>query len=267
MNEEKDLSVDTESTDNSSDTTEQVTEKTYTQAELDDIMAKQHSEWEGGFQKKLDKAIARKMREYDEEEFKKDQLIETLKEQTQQNTLDDLLDMSEKQYGVKIQRTRTNKNDEKVLGKNDAKEILDMQDDEYAEKELNRLANLKRTDREEETYSELKSSIESRKAEAQRKKDIEQNGLDEEIVNSDDFKAFESKFSKSTSISDIYDMYSKIHGIKEDKPFSAGSLKDTKAKQTDEFYTLDEYHALTDKDLDDPKVYEKAMRSMYHFYQ
>ena len=269
MEEEKDLSVDTESTDMSSDATEQAvetTEKTYTQAELDDIMAKQHSEWEGGFQKKLDKAIARKMREYDDEEFKKDQLIQTLKEQTMQDTLDGLLDMSEKQYGVTIQRTRTNKNDEKVLGKNDAKEILDMQDDEFAEKELNRLANLKRTDREEETYSELKSSLDAKKYEAQRKKEIEQNGLDEGIVNSDDFKAFEEKFSKSTSISDIYEMYSKVHDIKEDKPFSAGSLKDTKSKQTDEFYTIDEYNALTDKDLDDPKVYEKAMKSMYHFY-
>lgn len=270
MDEEKDLSVDTESTDNSSDVTEQVvetTEKTYTQAELDDIMAKQHSEWEGGFQKKLDKAIARKMREYDEEAFKKDQLIQTLKEQTQQNTIDDLLDMSEKQYGVKIQRTRTNKNDEKVLGRHDAKEILDLQDDELTEKELNRLANLKRTDREEETYSELKSSVETRRAEAQRKQEIEKNGLDEEIVNSDNFKAFEKKFAKGSSITDIYEMYSKINDIKEDKPFSAGSLKDTKAKQTDEFYTLDEFNALTDKDLEDPKVYDKAMKSMHHFYQ
>ena len=269
MEEEKDLSVDTESTDMSSDTTEQVVEtaeKTYTQAELDDILAKKSSEWKDGFDKKLNKAVAKRMREYDDEEFKKDQLIQTLKEQTMQDTLDGLLDMSEKQYGVTIQRTRTNKNDEKVLGKNDAKEILDMQDDEFAEKELNRLANLKRTDREEETYSELKSSLDAKKYEAQRKKEIEQNGLDEGIVNSDDFKAFEGKFSKGTSIADIYGMYSKINDIKEDKPFSAGSLKDTKAKQTDEFYTIDEYNALTDKDLDDPKVYEKAMKSMYHFY-
>ena len=225
------------------------------------------AKWECNFQKKLDKAISRKMRDFEEESFKKDQLINVLKEQTEKKTIDELLDMSEEQYGVKIQRTRTNKNDEKVLGKNDAKEILDVQDDEFAERELNRLANLKRTDREEETYSELKSSLESKKSAAKRKKLIEENGLDENLVDSDDFKTFENKFSKDIPITDIYDMYSKVNGIKEDKPFSAGSLKDIKAKQTDEFYTIDEFNALTSKDLDNPKVYEKAMKSLSHFYQ
>lgn len=267
MDEEKDLSVDTESTDTQQEEMaveqEAQAEKTYSQAEIDDMKAK----WEGNFQKKLDKAISRKMRDIDEENFKKDQLINVLKEQTRRNTIDDLLDMSEEQYGVTIQRTRTNQNDEKVLGKHDAKEILDVQDDEFVEKELNRLANLKRTEREEETYSELKSNLEARKFEAQRKKEIKDKGLNEEIVNSDDFKAFEQKFSKDTSISDVYDMYEKINGITESKPFSAGSLKDTKSKQTDEFYTLDEFNALTSKDLDDPKIYEKAMKSMNHFYQ
>ena len=148
MNEEENEVVDTESTEQPVEENrieqEVQTEKTYTQADIDDMKAK----WEGNFQKKLDKAISRKMREYDDESFKKDQLINVLKEQTQRETLDDLLDMSEEQYGVKIQRTRTNKHDEKVLGKNDAKEILETEDEEYAEKELNRLANLKRTERE-----------------------------------------------------------------------------------------------------------------------
>ena len=264
MDEEKDLSVDTESTDTQPEVQvePEVQEKTYTQADIDDMKAK----WEGNFQKKLDKAISRKMREVDEESFKKDQLINVLKEQTKKETLDDLLDMSEEQYGITIQRTKTSKEDAKVLGKHDAEEILDVQDDEYIEKELNRLANLKRTEREEETYSELKSNVDARKSEAQRKKEIKEKGLDEEVVNSDEFKAFESKFSRDTSISDIYDLYEKINGVKEEKPFSAGSLKDTKAKQSDEFYTLDEFNALTAKDLDDPKIYEKAMKSMNHFY-
>ena len=268
MDEEKDLSVDTESTDENQaeqvqDEQEVQTEKTYTQAEIDDMKAK----WEGNFQKKLDKAISRKMRDIDEENFKKDQLINVLKEQTQRQTIDDLLDMSEKQYGVTIQRTKTNKNDEKVLGKHDAEEILGIQDVEYAENELNRLANLKRTEREEETYSVLKTDLETRKAEAQRKKEIKDKGLDETVVESDDFKAFEKKFSKDTSLSDIYDMFEKISGVKEEKPFSAGSLKDIKSKQTDEFFTADEFNALTDKDLDDPKIYEKAMKTIKHNYR
>jgi hypothetical protein len=260
MEEENNVAVDTETTETPA---VENTEKTYSQADIDDMKAK----WESGFQKRLGKEIDKKLRTYEAENFKKDQLINVLKEQTQRETIDDLLDMSEEQYGVTIPRTRTNHNDEKVLGKHDAEEILELQDDEFAKSELDRLANLKRTEREEETYSELKSSIESRRLAAEREKEIKQNGLDEEVVNSDDFKTFEKKFSNNTSITDIYDMFEKINGIKEEKPFSAGSLKDTKSKQTDEFYTIDEFNALTAKDLDDPKVYEKAMKSMNHFYQ
>lgn len=268
MDEEKNESVDIESTDNNQaeqiqDGQEVQTEKTYTQAEIDDMKAK----WEGNFQKKLDKAISRKMRDIDEENFKKDQLINVLKEQTKRNTIDDLLDMSEKQYGVTIQRTKTNKNDEKVLGKHDAKEILDTGDDEYTEQELNRLAGIKRTEREEEAYSELKTAVESKKSEARRKKEIKEKGLNEDVVNSEDFKAFESKFSKETPLSDVYDMFEKISGVKEEKPFSAGSLKDTKSKQTDEFFSAEEWEALTSKDFDDPKIYEKAMKTIKHNYR
>lgn len=260
MDEENNVPVDTETTETPA---VENTEKTYSQADIDDMKAK----WESGFQKRLGKEIDKKLRTYEAENFKKDQLINVLKEQTQRETIDDLLDMSEEQYGVTIPRTRTNHNDEKVLGKHDAEEILELQDDEFAESELNRLANLKRTEREEETYSALKSNLETRKFAAEREKEIKQNGLDEEVINSKDFKDFESKFSKGTSITDVYDLYEKLNGVKEEKPFSAGSLKDTKAKQTDEYYTLEEYQALTSKDLDDPKVYEKAMKSMRHFYQ
>ena len=80
MDEENEEVVDAESTEVSTEqeVQEEVkpAEKTYTQADIDDMKAK----WEGNFQKKLDKAIARKMSDYDEESFKKDQLINVLKE-------------------------------------------------------------------------------------------------------------------------------------------------------------------------------------------
>lgn len=267
MDEEKDLSVDTESTDTQQENieTEQEvqTEKTYTQAEIDDMKAK----WESGFQKRLGKEVDRKLKIYEDENFKKDQLIDVLKEQTGRETIDDLLDMSEEQYGVTVQRTRTSKNDAKVLGKHDAKEILDIGDDDFVESELNRLASRTRTEREEETYEELKSSLESKRTMAQREKEIKEKGLDEAVVNSEDFKNFEKKFSKETPISDVYDMFEKVNGTREEAPFSAGSLKDTKSKQTDEFFSADEFNALTSKDLDDPRIYEKAMRTIRHNYR
>lgn len=62
-------------------------------------------------------------------------------------------------------------------------------------------------------------------------------------------------------------MFEKINGVQEDKPFSAGSMKDTKSKQTDEFFSVDEWNALTSKDFDDPKIYEKAMKTIKHNYK
>ncbi len=261
---EKDLSVDNEAENQTKDTANVEDTKSYSQQEVDEMKAK----WEGNFQKKLDKAISRKMRAYDDEEFKKDQLIDVLKKQTNQSSLDGLLDMSEKQYGVTISRTRSNKNDDKVLGKYDAKEILDAQDDEYVNQEFNRLANVNRTVREEETYSELNNYLQNKKVTEKRLKEIKENGLDEDIVDSEEFKSFSEKFNKDTSIKDIYDMYEKINGTKKQKPFSAGSLKDIDSKKApDEFFTIEEFNALTDEDLKNDKIYEKAMKSMNHFYK
>ena len=99
--------------------------KTYSQEEVDDMKAK----WEGNFQTKLNKAISRKMRDINEENFKKDQLIDVLKTQTKKNSIDELLDMSEEQYNVTIPRTQTtSKEDAKVLGKHDAQQILEEND-------------------------------------------------------------------------------------------------------------------------------------------
>lgn len=262
-NEEKDLSVD-ETGNQTEEQAEVKGEKSYSQKDIDDLKAK----WESNYQERVDKAVRRRMKAYNDEEFKKDQLIDVLKKQTNQNSLDGLLDMSEKQYGVTIPRARANKNDDKVLGKYDAKEILEAQDDDYVNQEFNRLANVDRTVREEETYSELNNYLESKKSEAKRLKEIKDNGLDEEIVNSDNFKTFSEKFNSSTSLKDIYDMYEQVNGLKKEKPFSAGSLKDVDMKKApDEFYTLEEFNALTSEDLKNDKVYEKAMKSMNHFYK
>lgn len=223
--ENKEVLVDAETTEQPAEEVgaaeETKAEKTYTQADIDDMKAK----WESGFQKRLGKEIDKKLRTYEEENFKKDQLIDVLKEQTQRETIDDLLDMSEEQYGVTIPRTRTSRNDEKVLGKHDAEEILELEDNDFAEKELNRLANLKRTERQEETYEALKSTLEVRKFEAERNKQIKENGLDEEVINSDDFRAFENKFSMDTPITDIYDLFEKINGTQEEAPFNPRKLK------------------------------------------
>jgi hypothetical protein len=69
------------------------------------------------------------MSDKSEEDFKINQLIEVLKKQTKNETIDGLLDMSEKQYNITIPRIQeTSKEDAKVLGKYDAQQILEEND-------------------------------------------------------------------------------------------------------------------------------------------
>lgn len=47
---------------------------------------------------------------------------------------------------------------------------------------------------------------------AKRKEEIIKNGLDETILEKDDFKAFMSKFKEDTSLTDIYNLYTRNAG-------------------------------------------------------
>lgn len=49
------------------------------------------------------------------------------------------------------------------------------------------------------------------------------------------------------------------------KPFSAGSVTGKKVKEDSEYFTQEEFMSLTEEDLKNPKIYEKAMKSRYHF--
>ena len=73
------------------------------------------------------------------------------------------------------------------------------------------------------------------------------------------------KFNKNTSISDIYELFSKTHDTVKKKPFSAGSVKGKQTKEESEYFTQDEFMALTEEDLKNPKIYEKAMKSKEFF--
>ena len=142
---------------------------------------------------------------------KKDELINLLKEQTSKDNIDDLLDMSYEQYGVE-KPTISNSKDDEILGKHDAKEILEL-DDETIEEEANRLAGISnRSAREQATFMELGNYLTTKKEKEKRIKEIKESGIDEEILDNSDFKDFMGKFNKDTSISDIYDLYSKTSG-------------------------------------------------------
>lgn len=81
--------------------------------------------------------------------------------------------------------------------------------------------------------------------------------IDTKILDDNSFIEYRSQFNRNVPISKIYEMYS---GTKETKIQTPGSLKNT-TKTESEYFTDEEIEALTDKDLDDPVIWEKLRRS------
>lgn len=255
--------IDT-SEDSTEETEQQKNTKTYSEeeylAEIERVKAQMKEDNQKAWNKRWGQEKAKMEREF----AKKNEAVNLFMQQTNTTNVDDLLNYSYEQYGVERPSVKPNSKDEEILGKYDAKEILEL-NDEMIEEEANRLAGIKRTAREEATFVELGNYLTTKKAEAQRKKEIKENGFDEEIVNSDDFKEFSKKFAEKTSLKDIYDIYSKTTGKVKEKPFSAGSANGKAVKEDTEYFTVDEFNALTEKDLEDERIYRKAMKTMEYF--
>ena len=255
--------VDASKTDVETNKQQEEQPKTYSETELQEKIEEVKNQMKEDNQKAWNKRWGQEKSKIERENAKKDELIHLLQEQTDSKSIDDLLKMSYEQYGVERPNI-SNSKDEEILGKYDAKEILEL-DEDSIEEEANRLAGIKRTAREEATFMELGKHLSSKKAEAKRKQEIKEAGIDEELLNNKDFTDFMSKFNENTSLKDIYDIYLSTHEIKKQKPFSAGSLKDKKIKSEDEYFSEEEFKALTAQDLENPKTYEKAMKSRFLF--
>lgn len=226
-------------------------QKTYTQEEVNELRNQMSKEYQEQFDEKFNKRWGREMAKLDRNNAKANELIDLLKTQTGKSNIDELLDLSYEQY--EVERPVSSK-DEEILGRNDAKELLDSEDLEYIESELNRLASIKnRNPRQQATFMELGGYLTKKQKETKRKSEIQESGIDESILNDEGFKSFASKFRDDVSIKDIYETYSKVNGdSKKEPPFSAGSLRDTKQENKSElkdFYTPEEARKFTRKDF------------------
>ncbi len=111
--------------------------KTYSQEEVDAIIAENNKKNQKAWDKRWGQEKSKMERQFEKER----ELSELLRSQTKAKDIDELLDISYQQYG---QERPNNSKDEEVLGKNDAKEILEL-DIESIESEANRLASKKET--------------------------------------------------------------------------------------------------------------------------
>lgn len=256
-----------DTSENNVEETEQQDTKTYSEEELQSKLEELRTQMKEDNQKAWNKRWGQEKAKMEREFAKQNEAVNLFMQQTNTNNVDDLLNYSYEQYGVERPKNQRSQEDEMILGQYDAKSILEL-DDDFIEEEAERLSNLKRNAREEATFMELGRYLTDKKEKAKLEKEIKENGIDESLLDNQDFKDFRSKFNKETSLADIVNIYSSTQKApveKKQKPFSAGSSTGKVIKEESEFFTEDEFMALTAEDLKNPKIYEKAMKSRYNF--
>ena len=225
---------------------------------------------EEDFNKKLDEVLGKKIarreakirKEYDR---KYGELENVLKAGTGKEDVVEMTDTFKKFYeskGIQFPKEPTySSRDIEVLAKAEANDIIKSGLDDVIE-EVDRLADIglhNMTDREKAVFKEL---AEYRKT-AEQSKELSKLGVTEEVYTSKEFKDFAGKFSATTSIKEIYDIYNKMQPKKEIR--TAGSMKNATPAETGvkDFYTRDEALQFTKKDFDkNPALFKAVEKSM-----
>lgn len=168
-----------------------------------------------------------------------------------------------KEQGIEIpsyQQLKHSEREERILAEAEAKEIIDLGYDEI-EAEANRLAKIgidKMTVKEKALFNTLANELTQEK----NRKELDKLGVKSDIINDSQFQEFASRFNPKTPIKDVYEMYTKLNQPAKSKVEKIGSMKSNIKDTVKDFYTEDEIRKLTDKELDDPKVWEAVRKSM-----
>lgn len=244
--------------------------KVYSEQELKERLEAQRKEINENNQKAWNTRWGREKTRIEEENAKKDELVQLMMKKTDSKSLDEVLDISYANYGEeRPKNTRVNLKDDEVLGKHDASEILNLDFDSIKE-EADRLGSISRSTREDVTYKELIKYIEERSHKEKIKKEIQDNGIDEKILEDTEFLQFAENFKEGVSMKTIYDTYSKTKTpVVEDKPktnnkpFSPGSMKSNYTENVvKDYYTFEEAKALKKEDyLQNPELFEIIEKS------
>ena len=237
-----------ETSENVEQTTEQTPVKTYTQEEVDAMMGK-----------RLARKEAKIRKEY---ERKYGNLEEVLKAGTGKESVEELTDTFTDFYekkGIQIRREpKYSDRDAEVLARAEAKDIIDAGYEEVVEEveRLNKIGLAKMNPREKALFKTLAEH----RLNAERANELGSMGVTEDVYGSAEFKEFAGKFNSTTSIKDIYDIYSKTKPKKEFH--TMGSMKHTQESRVKDYYTPEEIERLTEEDLDNPQVWDAVRRSM-----
>jgi hypothetical protein len=211
------------------------------------------------------KRIARKeakiRKEYDR---KYGELENVLRAGTGFNGVDEMTSAFKEHYSKKgvqfAEEPKYTDRDIEVLARAEADDVIKLGLDEVID-EINRYADIGIENLNPREKATLKMLAEHQDKEEKRK-ELARLGVEEDLLNSADFKEFSSKFSSKTPIADIVDIYNKTKPKKEIKPM--GSIKsnvmDTGVK---EYYSPDEAKRFTQKEINEnPALVEAIERSM-----
>lgn len=253
-----------EQAENVEQTTEQIaeqSEQTFTQEDVDRLVNE-------GVKKKLDEVLpgkiarqtARIRKEYDRKYGDLEGVLKAgMGKDDVGEITEDLRDFYGKKKGIKMpEKPNYTAQDIEVLAKADAADIIRGGFDEVIE-EADRLKAMgveNMTARDKAVFVALTNHIKD----TETTRELSKLGVTEDVYNSAEFKAFQSKFNPNTPIADIYNIYSATKPKKEYK--SMGSMKQVPEQGVKDYYSPAEIEKLSEDDLRDPKVWEAVRRSM-----
>lgn len=232
--------------------------RTYTDEEVDEILARKIARIESKLEKKYEKELSK----YKDTENILNAGLGTKDIDEATNQLREYY----KEQGVNIPdriKPGLSEREQEILAKAEAEEIIELGKVE-AEKEANILASRFETltTREKAVFNTLASYLTSENE----KLELQKIGVKADILEDKDFKEFRQEFSPKTSIVKIHDLYTKTKGEKE-TPKPIGSMTTTEPNKVKDYYTPEEARKLTDKDLDDPQIMKAVEYSMTKWYQ
>ena len=225
--------------------------KTFTQEEVDEMVGKRLARREAKIRKEYDRKYG--------------QLEEVLRAGTGKENVEEMTDTFRQFYqkkGVQLpQKPQYTESDIEVLANAEAAEIIRGGFEEVVE-EVDRLASLgveNMTPREKKVFKALAEHRQN----TERSKALSQMGVTQEEFESREFQDFIKKFSSTTPITEVFDIYRKTLPKKEIK--TMGSMKNTDSTDNGvkEFYTPEEARRFTKKDYDrDPALFAAVQNSM-----
>jgi hypothetical protein len=225
--------------------------KTFTQEEVDEMVGKRLARREAKIRKEYDRKYG--------------QLEEVLRAGTGKENVEEMTDTFRQFYqkkGIQLpQKPAYSDSDIEVLANAEAAEIIRGGYDEVVE-EVDRLAKLgveNMTPREKKVFKTLAEHRQN----TERGKALSQMGVTQEEYSSREFQDFAKKFSSTTPITEVFDIYRKTLPKKEIK--TMGSMKNTDSTDNGvkDFYTPEEARRFTKADFDkDPALFSAVQKSM-----